>query len=293
MIVLLDRRASRPDAFMVEGVTGSGLVLDGLLVTGRGLELHGRFDHVTIRDCTLVPGWSIHPDAKRRRPSEPSISLMNVSARIEIARSIVGAIHAVQEDVTVDPVALHVRDSIVDATSEALPALGTSEGAVAPVTLTARRTFFGQVHAHAIELAENSIFADPLRVARRQLGCMRYCYVAPHSRTPARYYCQPDLAEKAIVDSERSEALSQAERHVLRHAEQLRVAPRFISTHYGEPSYGRLALESSEEIRRGAEDRSELGVFHDLFEAQRAANLRGRLFDYVPAGTEVGIVFAS
>jgi hypothetical protein len=295
VIDLLDWRASRPDAFVVEGVTGSGLVLDGLLVTGRGLELHGRFDHVTIRDCTLVPGWSIHPDAKRRRPSEPSLSLMNASAaRIEIARSIVGAIHAVQEDVTVDPVALHVRDSIVDATSEALPALGTSEGAVAPVTLTARRTtFFGQVHAHAIELAENSIFANPLRVARRQLGCMRYCYVAPHSRTPARYYCQPDLAEKAIVDSERSEALSQAERHVLRHAEQLRVAPRFISTHYGEPAYGRLALESSEEIRRGAEDRSELGVFHDLFEAQRAANLRGRLFDYVPAGTEVGIVFAS
>jgi hypothetical protein len=294
VIDLVDFRASRPDAFAVEGSAGSVLVLDGLLITGRGLELQGTFDQVVIRHCTLVPGWSINPDARHRRPSEPSLSLVNASARIEIARSIVGAIHALQEDVTVDSVVLHVSDSIVDATSDQLPAIGTSEGAVAPVTLTARRTtLLGQVHAHAIELAENSIFAGVVRVARRQHGCMRYCYVAPHSRTPARYYCQPDLADEALANDERTEALSEAECHVLRYAEELRVAPRFVSTQYGEPAYGRLAIECAEEIRRGAEDRSEPGVFRDLFEAQRVANLRSRLFDHVPAGTEVGIVFAT
>jgi hypothetical protein len=294
VIDLVDFRASRPDAFAVDGSAGSVLVLDGLLITGRGLELRGTFDQVVIRHCTLVPGWSINPETKHRRPSEPSLLLVNASARIEIARSIVGAIHALQEDVTVDPAVLHVSCSIVDATSDELPAIGTSEGAVAPVTLTARRTtVLGQVHAHAVEFAENSIFTGVVRVARRQHGCMRYCYVAPHSRTPARYYCQPDLADQALADDERSEALSEAERHLLRHGEQLRVAPRFASTQYGEPAYGRLAIECAEEIRRGAEDRSELGVFHDLFEAQRVANLRSRLFDHVPAGTEVGIVFAS
>ena len=295
VIDLLDWRASRPDAFAVEGASGSRLVLDGLLITGRGLELHGTFDQVVIRHCTLVPGWSVDPETRPRRPSEASIALVNVAAaRIEIAHGIVGAIRAVQEDVTIDPVALHVSDSIIDATGDALPAIGTSEGAVAPVTLTARRaTFLGQVRVHAIELAENSIFAGAARVARRQHGCMRYCYVPPHSRTPARYYCQPDLADKAVADSEQAEHLSEAERHVLRHAEQLRVAPRFASTRYGEPAYGRLAVDCAEEITRGAEDRSELGVFHDLFEAQRAANLRARLLDHVPAGTEVGIIFAS
>lgn len=294
MIDLLDWRAGRPDGFVVRGEKAGGLVLDGLLIAGRGLELQGAFEKVTIRHCTLLPGWSIHPDVKRRRPSEPSLSLVNASARVEIASSIVGSIDVVQEDVTIDPLAVHVADSIVDATSESLPAVGAPEGAVAPVILTARRvTWLGQVHVHAIELAENCIFAGVVRVARRQLGCMRYCYVPPHSRTPARYFCQPDLAEKALAESEQSEHLPQAERHALRHAEQLRVKPAFVSTQYGEPAYGRLTLDCAEETRRGAEDRSELGVFHDVFEAQRSANLRARLFDYVPAGTDVEIVFAS
>ncbi|SFH98575.1 hypothetical protein [Bradyrhizobium sp. cf659] len=296
VINLLDRRAGRPDAFMVKGGdTGSRFVLNGLLVSGRGLEFRGTFDEIAIRDCTLVPGWSIQSDTRFHRQTEPSLALINVSARLRIERSIVGAIHAAQEDVTVDPVALQVSDSMVDATSDDLPAIGAIEGAVAPITLTAKRaTFLGHVHVHAVALAENSIFTDHIKVARRQWGCIRYCYVAPNSRTPPRYYCQPDLAEKAIEESEQgAERLSRAERHTLRHAEQLRVAPRFATIHYGEPAYGRLATDCAEEIRRGAEDRSELGVFHDLFEAQRAANLRARLADHVPAGTEVGIIFAS
>lgn len=295
VINLLDRRAGRPDAFTVEGEEGSRFVLDGLLVSGRGLEFRGKFDEIAIRDCTLVPGWSVQGEARLRRRTEPSLALTNVSACLRIERSIVGAIHAVQEDVAVDPVALHVSDSIVDATSDDLPAIGAVEGAVAPVTLTAKRaTFLGHVHVHAVALAENSIFADHVRVARRQWGCMRYCYVAPGSRTPSRYYCQPDLAEKALQESEQGAGhMSQAERQALQHAERLRVAPRFASVHFGEPDYGRLATDCAEEIRRGAEDRSEFGVFHDLFEAQRAANLRARLADHVPAGTEVGIIFAS
>ncbi|MBH5369769.1 hypothetical protein [Bradyrhizobium glycinis] len=295
VINLLDRRAGHSDAFMVYGEPGSRFILDGLLVSGRGMEFRGTFDEIAIRDCTLVPGWSIQDDARLRRRTEPSLALTNVSACLRIERSIVGAIHAVQEEVAIDPVVLHVSDSIVDATSDDLPAIGADEGAVAPVTLAAKRaTFLGHVHVHAVAFAENSIFADHVRVARRQWGCMRYCYVAPNSRTPPRYYCQPDLVEKALQENEQeAEHLSPAERQALRHAERLRVAPRFATIHFGEPDYGRLATDCAEEIRRGAEDRSELGVFHDLFEAQRAANLRTRLADHVPAGTEVGIVFAS
>jgi hypothetical protein len=293
-IILLDRRAGRPDAFTIEGSPGSRFILDGLLVSGRGLEFRGTFDRITIRHCTLVPGWSARLDARSYRSSEPSVALTNVSACLVIERSIVGAIQAIQEDVAIDPVKLHVSDSIVDATSDDMAAIGTAEGAVAPVTLTAQRvTFLGHVHVHAVELAENSLFADHVRVARRQWGCIRYCYVAPNSRTAPRYHCQPDLAEKALEESDHTEHLPPAERHVLRNAEQLRLAPRFVSTHYGEPAYGRLASDCAEEIRRGAEDRSQFGVFHDLFEAQRAANLRARLADHVPAGTEVGIIFAS
>ena len=36
-----------------------------------------------------------------------------------------------------------------------------------------------------------------------------------------------------------------------------------------------------------------MGVFHDLFQPQRAANLRARLDEYTPAGMDAGIIFAS
>jgi len=73
----------------------------------------------------------------------------------------------------------------------------------------------------------------------------------------------------------------------------MRVEPQFVSTRYGKPEYCRLAEGCAFEIKRGADDESEMGVFHDLFQPQRAANLRGRLEEYSPAGLEVGIVYAS
>jgi hypothetical protein len=36
-----------------------------------------------------------------------------------------------------------------------------------------------------------------------------------------------------------------------------------------------------------------MGVFHDLFQPQRSANLRARLEEYTPAAMEAGIIYAS
>jgi len=36
-----------------------------------------------------------------------------------------------------------------------------------------------------------------------------------------------------------------------------------------------------------------MGVFHDLYQPQRAANLTKRIAEYTPAGMDVGIIFAS
>jgi hypothetical protein len=36
-----------------------------------------------------------------------------------------------------------------------------------------------------------------------------------------------------------------------------------------------------------------MGVYHDLYEPQREANLAARLVEYIPAGTDAGILFAS
>jgi hypothetical protein len=36
-----------------------------------------------------------------------------------------------------------------------------------------------------------------------------------------------------------------------------------------------------------------MGVFHDLYQPQRYANLKARLDEYTPAGMDAGIIFAS
>jgi hypothetical protein len=294
VIDLLDWRASRPDALTITGAAGSRITFDGVLVTGRGIDVRGTFEEIIFRHCTLVPGWSLHQDVRPRRPAEPSLSLMDASGRVRIDRCIVGAIYATQEDVLAEPVAMRISESIVDATGNELIAIGAADEEVASVALTVTRsTILGRVHAHTVELAENSVFTGQVRVARRQHGCMRYCYVPPGSRTPSRYSCQPDLVDKALEESVKLERLPKSELHALRRTEGLRVEPQFITTRYGEPAYCRLARGCADEITRGAEDRAELGVFHDLFEAQRLANLRNRLGEYVPAGTDVGIIFAS
>ena len=45
--------------------------------------------------------------------------------------------------------------------------------------------------------------------------------------------------------------------------------PRFNSTRYGSPTYCQLADDCADEITRGADDESEMGAFHDLFQPQR------------------------
>jgi hypothetical protein len=69
------------------------------------------------------------------------------------------------------------------------------------------------------------------------------------------------------------------------------VRPRFNSTRYGTPDYCQLADDCAEEITRGADDESEMGVFHDLYQPQRLANLRARLDEYTPASTDAAIIF--
>jgi hypothetical protein len=182
-------------------------------------------------------------------------------------------------------VCIAISDSILDATSGDRIALGsqTLPAAFASVKLV-RTTVFGQVQTHAIELAENSLFTSKVWVARRQVGCVRFCYVPPGSRTARRYHCQPDLAVRALGPNPPAADEVLAE-------EQL--VPLFTSQRYGRAAYGQLALGCSPGILRGADDESEMGAFHDLFQPQRAANLRVRLDEFTPAGMEAGILYAN
>jgi hypothetical protein len=213
--------------------------------------------------------------------------LTNTGARLRVERSIVGSILVDVSEVREDPIEISITDSVLDATKPDLEALYGPDGTHAHATLrVVRSTVFGRVRAHAISLAENSIFSGLVRVARTQAGCVRFCHVPVGSRTPRRHNCQPDLALSGLRGND---AETQAERE----RTEMRVRPVFNSVRYGTPAYCQLAETCPAEILRGADDESELGVYHDLFQPQREANLRARLDEFTPAGVDAGIIFAT
>jgi len=290
VINLPELKVSSSDALTVTGEAGSAFTLDGVIVAGRSVQVHEDLAALTLRHSTLVPGWGLENDCEPEMPNEPSLELLGLTAaRVTIERCILGSIYVSQDEVGTDPIPVRISDSIVDATRPDEIAVGALEQAVAHVCLTVlRSTVFGKVRVHALELGENSIFEGPILVARRQLGCLRFSSYVPGSRTPRRFACQPDLAEAAAI-----EGLTDAtQREAVQAQARARVRPRLRSERFGSPVYARLADGCAEEIRHGAEDESEMGVFHDLFEPQRAANLRARLDEYTPAGVDAGLIFA-
>ena len=67
----------------------------------------------------------------------------------------------------------------------------------------------------------------------------------------------------------------------------------FNSVRYGTPTYCQLSDCCAEEIKQGADDESEMGVFHDLYQPQRITNLRTRVDEYLPAGMDSGIIISN
>jgi hypothetical protein len=300
-IRLLDWQTDLPDALSIALARGSRMTIDGLLITGRPVHVTevppaegARAPHCTsdiiFRHCTLVPGWGIDCDCEPKRPAEPSLELYNVRARLMIEHSIIGSIQIHENEVTSDPIPVTITDSILDAAGDDKEAIGSPGTAGAHATLTIRRTtVFGVVAVHAIVLAEDSIFRDCLNVARRQIGCMRFCYVPAGCRTPRRYRCQPD----GVIEAAKAAFPDPAQRARAIANEKLRVQPQFTARRYGMPAYAQLALACAIEIRRGAEDESEMGAFHNLYQPQREAILTARLDEFTPAGMDAGIIFAS
>ena len=294
VIRLLDWQTSQPDNLTVTGEAASYFTIDGLLITGRGVQIEGSVSGVTIRHSTLVPGWGLECNCEPHRTNDPSLVLIDSPNCLTVEHSIIGAIQVDRDEVRQDPLVIRITDSILDATSPDSVALGAEEGLCAHSSLTVlRSTVFGQLQSRALELIENSIIVGVLKICRRQQGCIRFSYVTPGSRTPRRYECQPDLVMQAVDALLAKGDITQLEAVALKQSEALRVEPEFKSTRYGKPTYCQLASAGAPEITRGAEDESEMGVFHDLFQAQRADALRTRLAEYTPAGMDVGILFAS
>ncbi|GAB6266020.1 MAG: hypothetical protein STSR0001_14660 [Methanothrix sp.] len=276
---------------------GGRLILDGLMA-GQSIRIRGNLEHLTLRHCTIVPGKAF-------------LELEDLHCSVNIEHCIMGSIRVSQEAVTTEPLKINVSDSILDTVGRNLGAISNQEDTYAHAVFRIERcTVLGRVMAQAIDLAENCIFADRVQVVRSQQGCMRFCYVrvpdeGDELKTPRRYHCQPDLvmdkAESELWEKSAASASAPSTEEIVKLQEEIKearrlaasfVCPQFWSTHFGDPGYARLARPVIPEIWRGADDESEMGVFHDLFQPQREANLRARLEEYAPAGMNCGIIWA-
>jgi hypothetical protein len=238
---------------------GGTLVIEGLLVSGGRLVAPLPTDTsprtLVLRDCTLLEGLAIE---------DPSITL-----RLE--RCILRGALLVHE-----LAAVVVQDSVLDAQDPQAPAYGAPAGSGdfgAPLTLE-RCTVIGRVSAIELPLASDTIFhatasgtTPPVRVHKRQQGCVRFCWLPPGAVTPRRHRCLPDA----------------------QHPDAL---PQFASLRWGEPLYAALR-HASGPLFRGASDGGEIGVMHALHQGLRENNLRVRLAEYLRLGLAAGVLHAS
>ncbi|RQO54776.1 hypothetical protein DBR47_22175 [Paucibacter sp. KBW04] len=257
----------------------SQVLIEGLVISGGALVLPLGADseprEITLRDCTLVPGLTLNPDGSPASPGAPSLRVLHPFAKIRLERCICGPLQVVAG------ATVTLQDCIIDAGSPSNTAFdGDGLGQAGAELSTLQCTLIGKVHAQLLRLVSNSIlhaslgaapaeiWAHPLRAQRRQEGCVRFSYIPPGSITPRRHHCQPSQEQPAVI-------------------------PQFSSLRYGEPAYGQLRRASGKALLEGADDGSEMGVLHELFQAQRESNLRLRLDEYLRFGLHAGLFFAN
>ncbi|MFB2976711.1 hypothetical protein [Microseira sp. BLCC-F43] len=264
--------------WQITGGENAEVTINGLLISGASLQLpatNNKLKQLRLIHCTLVPGLSLSINSEPKNPTSPSLIVESDRTIVEIALSILGSLQVV------DSATVQISNSILDATAEDNVAYSALDSKSAGGNLTIKNsTVIGKLHTVAIELASNTIFLStlaktdtwkaPVWAERRQVGCVRFCYLDFNSLVPRRYYCQPKTAQDAA-----------------------RLLPQFTSIRYGDPGYCQLSQRCAIEIRQGADDESEIGAFHDLYQPQRETNLRVRLDEYLRFALEAGIFYAT
>ncbi len=284
--------------------TGAELSLNGLLITGGRIRVVAAGGHGTrilrLRHCTLVPGLSLTREGEPVSPSAASLVIEREGTTVDIDHCVLGGLRFV------DNTDVSLTNTVVDATSPTRVAFAALDGISGGGTLTVvNSTVIGKVHTKRLDLASNTIFAAALAVGdswshpvwsdQNQQGCCRFSFLPLNSIVPRRYRCQPDLAvEAALLEADKPKgSLTDPENLAITLTTQARVRPAFASRRYGQAAYCRLADHCPREIRRGADDESEMGVFHNVFAPQREDNLKIRLQEYLRFGLEAGVFYAT
>ncbi|MBX3238401.1 MAG: hypothetical protein KIT80_06410 [Chitinophagaceae bacterium] len=260
----------------IVGGTDAGLNLNGLLFCGGSIYVPeeisaGVFNELLslrVTHCTAVPGSTPFDIVD----SNPRLRVAANNTTVTISKSVIGGLRVTDTATTV------ISDSIIDGGGQQQVAYAGLDNTNAGGTLTVRdSTIIGRVKTRIMQLASNSIFdaepatgmeEPPVLAERLQEGCVRFSYIPFSSRVPKRYRCQPEDGNAGIK-------------------------PTFTSTRYGDPGYCQLSGFCVTEIKQGAENDMEMGVFYHLYQPIREFNLQTRLKEYLRFGLEAGIFYGS
>jgi hypothetical protein len=256
-------------AVSITGVAGGAgepgqLIWNGLLVEGNFSIAAGDLGSLQITHATLKRGLTVS--------ANPNLTVelhSGISGRVALDSS----------------VPTFLADSSIVLAGVAVPPAVTSIDAPGAVCTINGSTVFGTVRAQQLS-ASDSILAGAASAERVQAGCIRFCYVAPGSKTPRRHRCQPDLA---VAARQRELGVT-----TLAAAEQARVlllaAPLFAARDFGSPYLAQLSPGCPNGISAGADDGSEMGVYGALKQPQRRANFAAASDGFVPVGMNAGLV---
>ncbi len=261
--------------FTVTGGDDADVTINGLVIAGGTVRVTGTLRRIRLRHCTLVPGLSLGSDGRALHGTTPSLVIEAPDVQVEIDASILGGIRSAIGS------SVRVTNSIIDATADDGVAYAALDSAGPGGELRVTNcTLVGKVHADVLPVVTNSILLATLSAGdswhaavwseRCQQGCVRYSYLPAESLAPRRFHCQPDAT-----------------------ADPLAMRPQFTSRRYGDAGYCQLDGRTPAAIRQGADDESEMGVFHDVLQARREANLRARLDEYLRFGLEAGVFHAT
>ncbi|TMQ12988.1 MAG: hypothetical protein E6J90_29485 [Deltaproteobacteria bacterium] len=241
------------DATTAAGIEGK-LTLDGLWVgtrVGASIILRGAWNTVTIRSCTLDPGGEA-VDSATLDPVQ--IWVEGEVDELHITGSIVPRI-AVRPHNAGDPPGVIdrviVEDSILDAT-RCTPDIAIE---LTPGTVTLRRvTVLGRLDVERLDASEALITGD-VDVTDLQAGCFRFSSAPDGSRVPHPYRWVKWTG-----------------------------GPVFSSMRFGDPGYTWLAESAPDDIRRGAENGSEIGAWSASLNPIKEASLLRKVEEYLPFG---------
>jgi hypothetical protein len=219
----------------ISGGAGASVVLDGLILEGNLVVGPGALGSLTLAHMT-VTGTVRVADA-------------NGALQVRVLRSLLTDV-----DLGARAPLVSVADSVLNDDDVAL------RGTAAHASLEGT-TVRGAVRVRSLD-ASSCILDGQVTAEHRQIGCVRFSYAGPGSRTPRRYRCVPDGGP----------------------------APVYLSTDFASPGYLGLAGTCSPLIATGGEGESEMGVHHHLKRPLRIRAAQRQLDPYLPVGSQLGIL---